>query len=348
MRNHLLMTFAVSALSMNAQTTLQLSGENAVGGSFKGLSGKYDIGITLGTTGVGVDFAMPVVNQLRLRTGFSFEPRFEVPMTFTIQVGDDPATSERKFNRMSTMLESLTGNHVVNYAMIKGNATMWNFSLLADFYPLKNNKHWRVTGGVYIGPSVVAEAVNKTESMPSLMGVDIYNNMYNKLHGVSRKDLPGIKLIDFGEGYEGVFTDPELLLKLQKRLDNAGRMGIHLGTYTHDVVDENGQVIHHQGDEYVMEPNNEHMVTAEMKVNAVKPYLGFGYDGRLVKNNDLLHVSVDAGVMFWGGKPSLKTHDGTDLVNDVEGIKGKVGRCVDLVSKLSVFPVLNVRFSYSL
>ena len=24
-------------------------------------------------------------------------------------------------------------------------------------------------------------------------------------------------------------------------------------------VDENGQVIHHQGDEYVMEPNNEHM-----------------------------------------------------------------------------------------
>ena len=347
-RYQMLMTFAVSTIAMNAQTTAPLLDNNAVDGTYKGLTERVNLGVTLGTTGVGFDVSVPIIDQLRLRSGFSFVPRFDVSMTFGIQVGDDPATSERKFNRMSTMLESLTGNHVVNYVLITGTAKMWNWNVMADVYPLKNNKHWRVTAGCFIGPTTAADAVNKTESMPSLMGVDIYNNMYNKLHGVSRKDLPEVKLIDFGEGYEGVFTDPELLLKLQKRLDNAGRMGIHLGTYSHDIVDENGQVIHHQGDEYVMEPNNEHMVTTEMKVNAVKPYLGFGYDGRLVKENDKLHVSVDAGVMFWGGTPKLITHDGTDLINDVEGIKGKIGKYVDFISKFPVFPMVNVRFSYTL
>jgi hypothetical protein len=90
------------------------------------------------------------------------------------------------------------------------------------------------------------------------------------------------------------------------------------------------------------------MVKADMKVNAFKPYIGFGYDGRLVKGNDRLHVGFDAGIMFWGGKPCLYAHDGTDLIKDVENITGKVGDYVDQMSKLVIYPVANVRFTYTI
>jgi len=307
-----------------------------------------EVGLTVGTTGLGFDLAMPAGNYVRLRTGMSFLPRIEVPMSFGIQVGDDPAKSSSKFNRLAKMLESFTGQPVEDHADMIGKPTMWNWNFLVDVYPLKNNKHWRVTAGFFYGPSSVAETFNKTESMPSLMAVDIYNNLYDKLHGVSKKDLPMVKLIDLGEGYEDLYTDPELLLFLQQKLDAAGRMGMHLGSYSHDIVDEEGNVVHKQGDNYVMEPDKNHMVKANMKVNAFKPYLGFGYDGRLVKGYDRLHVSVDAGIMFWGGKPSLITHDGTDLINDVEGLTGKVGDYVDFMSGLTLYPVANVRFSYTI
>jgi len=307
-----------------------------------------EVGFTVGTTGLGFDFAMPAGDYIRLRTGMSFMPRVEVPMTFGIQVGDDPSKSASKFSRLSNMLKSFTGEAVEDHVDMIGKPKPWNWNVLVDVYPLKHNKHWRVTAGFFLGASNVAEAFNKTESMPALMAVDIYNNLYDKLHGVPKKDLPKVKLFDLGEGYEHLYADPELLLFLQQKLDAAGRMGMHLGTYSHDIVDEEGNVIHKQGENYVMEPDKNHMVKADMKVNAFKPYFGLGYDGRLVKGNDKLHISVDAGIMLWGGKPSLLTHDGTDLINDVEGITGKVGDYVDFMSGLILYPVASVRFSYTI
>ena len=313
-----------------------------------GLFNHLDVGVMLGTPGLGIDFSMPVGDYVRLRAGFSYLPRVEVPMTFGIQVGDDPNDSQRKFNRMSDVLESFTGSPVSDEVEMIGKAKMWNWHLLFDVYPLKKNKHWRVTAGFFLGTSNIAEAFNKTESMTSLIAVDIYNNMYDKLHGKTLRELAQVKLIDLGPGYEDIYTDLQMLVKMQELFDAAGRMGIHLGDYTHDITDEEGNVIHKKGDPYVMTPDADHMVKANMKVNAFKPYIGFGYDGRLAKGNDRLHIGVDAGVMFWGGKPSLKTHDGTDLINDVEGIKGKVGDYVKLASDLVIYPVLNVRFSYTI
>lgn len=310
-----------------------------------------DLGVTLGTTGLGVEASMPVCDMVRLRTGFSYMPRIEVPMTFGIQVGDDPETSASKFNKMAAVLQDLTGNPVDDHVEMTGKAKMWNWNLLFDVYPLKHNKHWRVTAGFFLGPANVAEAFNKTESMASLVAVSIYNNMYDKLHGKTKRELAGVKLIDLsvlGEKYADIYFDLDLLVKLQEGFDNAGRMGIHLGNYVRDVEDEDGNVIHKKGDPYIMTPDEDHMVKANMEVNAFKPYLGLGYEGRLVKGNDRLKVSVDGGVMLWGGKPSVFTHDGTDLIKDVEGITGKVGDYVDAISNLTVFPVLNVKFSYTI
>ena len=313
--------------------------------------GKFNhlnVGVTLGTTGLGVEASMPINNYLWVRSGLSFMPRMEVPMTFEIQVGDDPKTSKAKFNRMSSALESFTGKPVSDNVYMTGKAKMWNWNVLFDIYPFQQNLHWRVTAGFFLGPSNVAEAFNQTESMASLVAVDIYNNVYDKLHGKSKRELAGVKLIDLGPGYEDVYMDLNMLLRMQEMFDNAGRMGLYLGDYSHDITDEDGNVIHKKGDPYVMTPDDDHMVKADMKVNAFKPYIGFGYDGRLVKGNDRLHVGFDAGIMFWGGKPCLYAHDGTDLINDVENITGKVGDYVDMMSKLVVYPVANVRFTYTI
>ena len=318
---------------------------------FKKYCRHLEVSASLGTTGVGIDVSTPIYDNVCLRTGFSYTPRFEVPMTFGIQVGDDPATSASKFAKMSSVLHDMTGNPVSDHVDMIGKAKMWNWNLLVDVYPLKENKHWRVTAGFFLGPSNVAEAFNKTESMASLVAVGIYNNMYDKLHGKTKKELYQLKLIDLsvlGENYSDIKLGYDVLLKLQEGFDAAGRMGVQLGTYVRDVIDENGNVIHKKGDMYLMTPDQDDMVKANMKVNAFKPYIGFGYDGRLVKGNDRLNVGVDAGIMLWGGKPSLLTHDGTDLINDVEGIGGKVGDYVSVMSSLSVFPVVNVRLSYTI
>lgn len=333
------MALSLSALAVEAQEKQPLFNH-------------LDLGVTMGTTGVGIDITMPVTNYAKLRTGFSYIPRVEVPMTFGVQVGDDPNTSQTKFDRLSGYLASLTGNQVSSEVEMIGKPNFWNWSLMVDVFPLKNNRHWHVTAGFYLGPSKVAEAYNKTESMASLMAVSIYNRMYDKLHGpngerLTRRQLLQVKLFDL-PGTEDFGTDPDMLIALEERMHNNGRMGVHMGVYQHDIVDEEGNVVHKKGDDYMMDPDDDNMVKADMKVNPFKPYVGFGYDGRLLKKNDRVKIGFDAGVMFWGGTPSLTTHDGTDLIHDVENIGGKVGDYVSAIEKFKAFPLLNLRLTYKL
>lgn len=339
-RNYLL-TFALTAgITL---PTINAQAQN----TDKNILNHMDFGVTLGTTGIGFEVAMPVTDYARVRTGMSYMPKVEVPMTFDIQVGNDPTTSAEKFNNLSKSLSSFTGNEVKDEVEMIGRPTLWNWSFLVDVFPLKNNRHWHLTAGFFLGGSKVAEAYNKTESMASLLAVDIYNNLYDKVHGLSRRELLRVKIIDL-PGTEGLANDPDMLIELQKRLDVNGRMGVHLGKYKHDITDEDGNVIHKQGDSYIMDPDDNSMVSADIKVNAFKPYLGLGYDGRLTKHDSRLRIGFDAGIMFWGGTPALKTHDGTDLINDVEKISGKVGRYVSRIEKFKVFPLLSLRVSYSL
>ena len=158
---------------------------------------------------------------------------------------------------------------------------------------------------------------------------------------------------------------------VRKKIISYGQMGISMGTYKHDVYYEEdvictedywdavndifyfeGDYIHHKGDikhargdVYRMMPDENSMVSARAFANSFKPYLGFGYGGRLLKDDDSWQVSFDAGMMFWGGKPKVVTHDGTDLVNDVDNVRGRVGDYVDLISNFKVFPLLNLRIT---
>ena len=299
-----------------------------------------DLGVTLGTTGIGLDAAMPVGDYVKLRTGFEVMPRFNYDMNFGVESFDGTGTSidQSTFNRMADVLYGLTGFKVDQNITMKGKPTMWNFKFMVDVYPFKNNKHWHFTAGFHWGPSKIAEAVNAQEDSPSLFAVGMYNHIYDVAYADWVLDIP-TPLIET-ETTGAVYMDPSM----EKTILSMGRMGIPIGKYSHDMTDAQGNV-HKQGETYYMLPNENSMVTVEARTNSFKPYLGVGYEGRLIKGNDNYKIGFDAGLMFWGGTPSIITHDGMDLANDVEDINGKVGDYVKLIKGVKAFPVLNLRIT---
>lgn len=299
-----------------------------------------DLGVTLGTTGIGLDAAMPVGDYVKLRTGFEVMPRFNYDMNFGVESFDGTGTSidQSTFNRMAEVLYGLTGFKVDQNVTMKGKPTMWNFKFMVDVYPFKNNKHWHFTAGFHWGPSKIAEAVNAQEDSPSLFAVGMYNHIYDVAYADWVLDIP-TPLIET-ETTGAVYMDPSM----EKTILSMGRMGIPIGKYSHDMTDAQGNV-HKKGETYYMQPNENSMVTVDARTNSFKPYLGVGYEGRLIKGNDNYKIGFDAGVMFWGGTPSIITHDGMDLANDVEDINGKVGDYVKLIKGVKVFPVLNLRIT---
>jgi hypothetical protein len=312
-----------------------------------------DVSVSAGTTGIGIDVASPIGDYVQLRAGYDFMPRFTKNMKFDVMLGDQPARQydsngnriETQFDRLAEMLYDYTGYEVEDHIDMEGTPTMNNFKLLVDVFPFKNNKHWHFTAGFYWGPSQFAEAVNTTEAMTSLLSLGMYNQMYAKTEG---KD-PDKDLVELARMPDP--NDPDepyvyyMTADMIRQFQSYGRMGFSLGEYAHDVYDKNGNLIHSAGDKYVMEPDDNGMVHVKAKSNAFKPYLGFGYGGRLLKNRDDWKVSFDAGVWFWGGTADLYVHDGTNLTKDVKNIKGQVGDYVDIFKAFKVYPCLSVRFT---
>jgi hypothetical protein len=193
--------------------------------------------------------------------------------------------------------------------------------------------------------------VNTIEGAQTLNGMMIYNHLYNV--ALSGEPLVVMQVEDWvthEKVDQPIYLDDNICAKLIE----VGRLGAHLGNYVDQyLTDADGNVLLDKNGEmrkkpYMMEPDRDGTVRARVKANSFKPYLGVGYGGRLLKNNDRYHISADLGLLFWGGKPSIITHDGVDLARDVENIGGKVGDYVDFISGLRVYPVLNFRFSYTL
>lgn len=284
----------------------------------------------MGTTGIGFELESSLNEYLQVRTGFDWIPHFEYPMHFSIQVGNDsdPGYDEQgrsRFDRMAGYLQDMTGFEIDQQVDMIGEPSFCNFKLLVDVFPFKN-KHWYFTCGFYAGPSTIGRASNTTEDMTTLLSVAMYNNMYDKIYDIENN--PDSEL-------DGVFLGMELPPMINDKILNAGRMGMHVGDFP-------------DGTPYMMEPDENNMVKAEMKVNAFKPYLGAGYRGLIDKKNDRLNFAADAGLLFWGGTPKVYTHDGTEIVQGLDNVIGQVGRYTRLVKPLKVFPVLNLSVSYRL
>ena len=335
---------------------------------------RLDASVTAGSPGLGVDLATPLWGDfLQLRAGFSAMPNVNFDMHCTVQAGSEYTSEEvrnAKFARLAGYLEQFTGYKVDNDVVMVKQASYYNGKLLLDIYPLRN-KHWRLTAGVYYGSSDVARAFNRTEEMPSLVAVGIYNKFYDMIgnsevltnddyffdYSVAEimSKIEYLRMLGFNVDADdptlsSFYLDEETTGKQIKdafqRIQGHGRMGIRIGKYSHDITDADGNVVHKKGEPYMMEPDEyDSMVKAWVKVNKLKPYLGIGYGGQLSKREPWWKVSVDLGLMFWGGTPHVPTHDGTDLIRDVEDVIGYVGDNIRLIEKFKAFPVVDFRLT---
>ena len=335
-----------------------------------------DVSVTTGTTGIGIDVASPVTEWAQVRAGYEFMPRFTKRMKFDLTIGGRPARSydadgnrqETTFDRMSEFLYQFTGYDVEDHVDMIGKPTINNFKFLVDVFPFKQNRHWHFTAGFYWGPSQFAFAENAIESSVSLVSVGIYNRMYEK----ALNDEPLIDLASLG--ISGTSYSPEYIEKIYKKIIAFGRLGFAVGEFNgafgvdnkglyhaissdHYSISETGEVIfddemkatyktlYAPGDAYIVEPDDRGIVSVSAKSNSFKPYLGFGYGGRLIKNRDDWKISFDCGAMFWGGTPDVYVNDGINLTKDVKNVKGQVGNYVDIFNAFKVFPVLSLRIS---
>lgn len=362
-----------AALSVSAQV-MNVSKSIHVG---DGYFNHLDVSASIGSPGIGIDLSTPIGEYVNLRLGMTYMPQIEVSSSFRVQVGDSLEHKydihgnrvETKFDRLSYLLKSFVGYDVDDEVDMMIKPTYYNARLLVDFLPFRD-KRWHLTAGFYVGPSEIGRAKNSTEDMPSLMAVNLYNMMYDRLMA----DKP---LFSFGD--QSFDVPPEFRIK--ESFMYYGRMGVHVGDHLKDgpilyikdakpedyeedgtpiyswdddgnpihepvILDANGnpKLAYYKGDPYMMVPGEEDgMVRVVSKVNRkFKPYVGFGYGGTISKDGRT-ELSFDAGVLFWGGKPHVYTHEGIDLVYDVENIKGKVGNYVSLIKKFPVFPVLELR-----
>lgn len=340
---------ACAAVSVQAQEGSR-SSQNSVSGYCKthNVFQHLDISVNAGTSGIGFDVATPIGNYVQLRAGYEFMPHFHYSVNFPVEVGGEPAVKyddngkrvQSRFDRLAKNLKELTGLEADDHVEMIGKLTMNNFKLLVDVFPFQENKHWHFTAGFYWGPSQFASADNSMDAMASLLCVSMYNHLYERVENSWETGEP-IAQVTIGKE---TYVLPELTPKQTRTVLRYGRMGFPLGQYKEDVYDADGKLIHAKGDKYVLEPGSDNQVHVTAKSNSFKPYLGFGYGGRLLKNRDDLKVSFDAGVMFWGS-PDLYTHDGTNLAKDVENIKGKAGDYVDFIKGLKVYPTVSVRFT---
>ena len=315
-----------------------------------------DVSFTAGSMGVGLDVATPLCDFMQIRTGFTYMPKLTLNSDFRVETGDGSPVSESGIQKISDMMDKTLHLKVDESVAMDMKPHFAQFKLMLDFLPFRNNKHWKFTAGFFVGGSRIGDAVNAIEDAPTLLGVTSYNYFY----------VQSCRQESIFEGIEmGGVQLPDV--ELDKHYLEKGMLGIPLGTF-------------HDGKKAMLVPDEYGSVRAQMRVNRFRPYLGCGYSTALSKDHSW-HFSVEAGVMFWGGKPKVyvdnvykidvdaididdyrydivrPNEDGSDfvvdepldhvdLVGDLEGINGKVGDMVRLVSRFKCYPNLSISLAY--
>ena len=289
---------------------------------------KVNLSLSAGTDGIGLDAGVSIGKVVNIRTGLTYIPEFTYNMRFGVQLSEDDGESidengeviPSKFTRLSTLLHEVSGIKMNDYVTMKGHPNMLNYKLLIDIHPIPQDRRWYLTTGFYLGSSTVAKAKNSMADEATLLCVSIYNTMYTKLQ--EEEPLFSYKDYDF-------YMDPDMGDKIL----NYGRMGMNIGT-------------NEDGSTYFMEPDAHSMVSARIKVNKFRPYLGFGFVDQLGKS-ERLQYGIDCGALFWGGTPSVITHEGVDLTK-MEHVNGRPGDYVELIKKFKVYPIMSLKIAYRL
>ena len=266
-----------------------------------------EVSLTLGTSGVGLDVAVPVSQIVQVRLGYDYMPRFKKQFRMNLAGGGEAARQyngqgnriKTKFDKIQQHLYEETGMEIDDHILLTGQLSMHNLKALVDVYPFKDDKHWHFTAGIYYGPAQIAKTEDNDESATTLSLMELYNKEYEE---ASSSDA----------------------------IKSYGRLTLYPG-------DKNGKPC-------LVDPADDGSVSISVKTNAIKPYLGFGYTGRLISSRDDWKVSAELGFWIWGGAPKQRMHDGTSM-SDLSNIPGALGNYVKVINYLKVYPVLSVRFA---
>ncbi len=273
-----------------------------------------DVGVNVGTTGLGIDVAVPVGNYVRLRAGYNYMPRISLNANFTVETSkggignliDKIDRIEEKFEEYGidmnsesfaeykALFDKFSKVERKDYVTMALKPNLHQFKFMVDVLPFRNNKHWSFTAGFFVGPSTVGYAENLEKEALMLEGVNAYNDIYRNYpeYGIN-----GSYLHCVGKEKDDPFY-------------KHGLAGFCLGRFA-------------DGDMALMVPGEDASAKAEMVVNKVRPYVGFGYNTSLSEDKRW-RLNVDAGVMFLCGSPSVyvdnvyKFDDG-DICFDEDG-----------------------------
>lgn len=273
-----------------------------------------DVGVNVGTTGLGIDVAVPVGNYVRLRAGYNYMPRISLNANFTVETSKGGIGNlinkidriEEKFEEYGidmnsesfaeykALFDKFSKVERKDYVTMALKPNLHQFKFMIDVLPFRNNKHWSFTAGFFVGPSTVGYAENLEKEVLMLEGVNAYNDIYRNYpeYGIN-----GSYLHHVGKEKDDPFY-------------KHGLAGFCLGRFA-------------DGDMALMVPGEDASAKAEMVVNKVRPYVGFGYNTSLSEDKRW-RLNVDAGVMFLFGSPSVyvdnvyKFDDG-DICFDKDG-----------------------------
>jgi len=330
----------------------------------KNVLNHMDIGVHASTMGIGADIAMPVGNFVRVRTGFTYMPQFEMKSNFRVEMNNSVGADRER--RMKDLMRNFTGQSMQDNVDMLMTPTWTNFKFLVDVRPFRQNKHWSVTAGFYAGPSRIGKAVNDESAIPTLLSVNAYNTMYLKTY----KGEP-LFVIETSGGTVHEIDDISFSgTSVKTQIGNTGMVGMPLGHFA-------------DGDKAMMVPNTNCIAKAVMEVSKFRPYVGIGYNTAISRDGKW-NFQLDAGVLFWGGKPHVyvdnvykansdptdcpmvawnqETFDATgdlslswddramriDLTRDVSNIRGKVGDMVKTVRRFTCYPVLSLTVSHTI
>lgn len=113
------------------------------------------VGVSLGTTGIGIDAAMPICDYVQVRAGVDFMPNIKLSTDLDIDVPNVPQYE------------------IPENIEVEGKIGFTNGKILFDVYPFKKSS-FHVTAGAYFGSSKVIKAYNKEEGI--LKDVANFNN----------------------------------------------------------------------------------------------------------------------------------------------------------------------------
>ncbi len=397
-----------------------------------------DVAFTVGTSGLGFDFATPMSEWARLRVGGIFRPYYRYDASFNMEVAEglSNADQNQRFQKLSETMRALTGKTPQRAVDMEGDLKMNNFKMFVDVFPFKNFRKLHFTVGFFYGNDVIVDVRNSGESVRNLEAINAYNSMYHKaLAKESLIDLETLgvensggatfenankKLRNWGarvngnveKGYnvgdvpnaeynQAIGVDPtdnkyyaeygislpigkmahdliaeeDIYYDYTEVLDNPYTVGDGMDNWTEIKyrTDDNGrvikkgelrykkgEVIRKAGETLRFVPDESNSISAAARVNKFKPYIGAGFSTPITKDKRT-NISIDAGVMFWGGKPSvdISTPVGVDaggntvyctvdLVNDMYDMPSKIEKYVNSVKKYTVFPEISLRISQRL